>query len=257
MSDGNAGQTSKQPRPEAAPDGRSTVITSTPDEWAKQKLRHATIGEAKLAVMREVDYCQKVQSQGLRYAFAGEAQLLAVIRPSMVRNGITITPIRMEILESAILTTSNDKKMQLVRIAVTFALRVALLDGTDACESIMSLGEASDTMDKAVNKAMTDALKYALRQAFLIETGDDPDRHASQDVVAVGQGEKLRRESIPKFIGGIAVAESHETLDKLTKAIKDPGRNFTAAETQALMGAIEHRGRQLNATHYDDQEREP
>ena len=40
--------------------------------------------------------------------------------------------------------------------------------------SAMSSGEGSDTGDKASNKALTGAYKYALRQTFCIETGDDP-----------------------------------------------------------------------------------
>ena len=37
------------------------------------------------------------------------------------------------------------------------------------------LGDGADTGDKASYKAMTGAMKYALRQTFVIETGDDPD----------------------------------------------------------------------------------
>jgi hypothetical protein len=40
---------------------------------------------------------------------------------------------------------------------------------------VQTIGEALDTSDKAANKAMTIGLKYAIRQFFLIETGDDPD----------------------------------------------------------------------------------
>ena len=36
-----------------------------------------------------------------------------------------------------------------------------------------------DVGDKSANKAATGLLKYALRQTFLIETGDDPDAESS------------------------------------------------------------------------------
>src|SRR5262249_36903978 len=48
-------------------------------------------------------------------------------------------------------------------------------------EDCQVLGEASDAGDKAAPKALTGAYKYFLRQTFLIETGDDPDRYASAD----------------------------------------------------------------------------
>ena len=41
-------------------------------------------------------------------------------------------------------------------------------------------GEGNDSLDKASYKAATGALKYAIRQAFLIETGDDPDDSQEQ-----------------------------------------------------------------------------
>ena len=41
-------------------------------------------------------------------------------------------------------------------------------------------GEGADSGDKSGNKANTCAYKYALRQTFVIETGDDPDEEASE-----------------------------------------------------------------------------
>ena len=44
-----------------------------------------------------------------------------------------------------------------------------------------AVGEGSDSGDKSANKAMTGLYKYALRQTFCIETGDDPDKYASEE----------------------------------------------------------------------------
>ena len=46
---------------------------------------------------------------------------------------------------------------------------------------VAAVGEGSDSGDKSANKAMTGLYKYALRQTFCIETGDDPDKYASED----------------------------------------------------------------------------
>ena len=45
--------------------------------------------------------------------------------------------------------------------------------------TVQAVGEGADAGDKASYKAATGLYKYALRQTFCIETGDDPD--ASQD----------------------------------------------------------------------------
>ena len=46
---------------------------------------------------------------------------------------------------------------------------------------VTAVGEGSDAGDKGANKAMTGLYKYALRQTFCIETGDDPDKFASEE----------------------------------------------------------------------------
>jgi hypothetical protein len=65
-----------------------------------------------------------------------------------------------------------------VLVAVVYRLTHA---PSGTCEECEVLGEASDAGDKAAPKAMTGAMKYFLRQSFLIETGDDPDRYASEE----------------------------------------------------------------------------
>jgi hypothetical protein len=62
--------------------------------------------------------------------------------------------------------------------AVTYRLTHAPSGESEDCQV---LGEASDAGDKAAPKALTGAYKYFLRQTFLIETGDDPDRYTSAD----------------------------------------------------------------------------
>ena len=51
-------------------------------------MEHKTIHEAINAVMDEVGYVKKSKAANLNYSFAGEAALIAAIRPSMVGHGI-------------------------------------------------------------------------------------------------------------------------------------------------------------------------
>jgi hypothetical protein len=50
---------------------------------------------------------------------------------------------------------------------------------------IESFGDGVDPQDKAPGKAMTYSDKYALLKAYKIETGEDPDQTASQDLKPV------------------------------------------------------------------------
>ncbi len=66
---------------------------------------------------------------------------------------------------------------------------------------VMAPGEGADAGDKSSPKAATGAYKYALRQTFLIETGDDPDKDAS------GPQEQAPKTARPDFSRAKPAAE--------------------------------------------------
>jgi hypothetical protein len=129
------------------------------------------------AVMREVGYVKKTRASGLNYTFAGEASLIAALRPEMVDNGIFVTVSKIDNVVTREYRTASDKAM--VNVALVMTLRFTHTSGSYV--EVEAAGEGSDTGDKATAKAMTAAYKYALRETFCIETGDDPDKHASED----------------------------------------------------------------------------
>lgn len=133
------------------------------------------------AVMKEVGFVHKggTIKGGAGYAFVGEADLLRAIRPVMVEHGLMILPISYAVEEhqhTPIVDKWNNAKIDhLITLTATF--RMSHVGGGHI--DIQSVGIGTDRQDKQANCAMTIALKYALRQAFALETGDDPDRHAS------------------------------------------------------------------------------
>jgi hypothetical protein len=130
------------------------------------------LAAAKLEVMAAVPYVQKQHGQGLGYTFAGEAAFIDKLHPAMVAAGLTIAPEGMELVHQEVYTTAKGSKMNRVVVRATYRLTHA---GSGESEILQTFGEGADSGDKSVNKAMTGAYKYALRQAFLIETGNDPD----------------------------------------------------------------------------------
>lgn len=137
------------------------------------------VREAIVAVMQNVGYVQKVKATGLNYTYASEADLIAALRPHMVAVGLSVSAKDMNIsLDQEVISKSGSQGRRVV-IGYTWVFNHA---PSDTSFEVVSCGEGIDFGDKACNKAMTAALKYALRQTFLIETGDDPDKVPNQEL---------------------------------------------------------------------------
>jgi hypothetical protein len=161
------------------------------------------LAAAKLAVMAECPYVQKHKTAGLTYSFAGEADLIASLRPALLRHGLSVAPVKVTILEQGRYQTVKGSLLNHVLVAVTYRLTHAASGEAEECEV---LGEASDAGDKAAPKALTGAMKYFLRQTFLIETGDDTDRHSSDDQEAAVPGNAELVTRLTRFDSRLAAA---------------------------------------------------
>ncbi len=133
------------------------------------------IYQALNVVMGQVGYVQKEGSRNLNYTFAGEAALIAAIRPHFVKEGIVVMPIDVEATDVTY-TTKGGVTMNLTSANVAYRFMHA---PSGTYQDVVVRGAGADVGDKATAKAMTIAFKYALRQALMIETGDDPDEHSS------------------------------------------------------------------------------
>lgn len=130
------------------------------------------IHTAILAVMNQVGYVQKERARNLNYSFASEAALIAALRPAMLENGIYCYVLSHEDMAREGYETKNGTAMTNTSTRMTVRFVHA---PSETFVDVQSLGEGADAGDKSGNKAATCAYKYALRQTFLIETGDDPD----------------------------------------------------------------------------------
>jgi hypothetical protein len=137
------------------------------------------IHEAISNVMGKVGYVQKEKKEGgLKYSYASEAALIAALRPEIVVEKITLSCDDISGVEVREYESNNGAKM--VNVSLTAKWRfVHAPSGTSII--VTSRGEGSDNSDKANNKAMTGSMKYAIRQTFMIETGDDPDASQSDE----------------------------------------------------------------------------
>jgi len=153
------------------------------------------INEAILNVYKEVGYVYKegrIEFGRTKYSFAGEADFIKALRPVMITHGLTwrqkkVTHVEVNqvIVQKPIIdltifdkTIIIEKEVLRYEALVDIIYEIRHVEGE--CLDIPSTGFGIDTGDKALAKALTMALKYALRQLFLIETGDDPDNTASE-----------------------------------------------------------------------------
>lgn len=136
---------------------------------------HAAIAQ----VYSKVGYVQKtgqMTAGPARYSYAGERDFIEAIRPELVAAGIYMHVNRVREVKHEVLPTKNGTTN---RVTLIGTVRFAHTDGSFIeCEAT---GEGMDTGDKASGKAMTNMFKYALRQTFCIETGDDPDDTPSEE----------------------------------------------------------------------------
>lgn len=161
---------------------------------------HKNIHEAIAAVMTEVEYVQKQKAPGLNYSFAGEAALIDKLRPAMVKHGVMCYVTAVHDVRHD--TYQTQKNVTMNRVSLVLELRFAHAPSTTEIV-VMAAGEGTDVGDKGTPKAMTGAFKYALRETFCLETGDDPDETPSSEQER-GTGPEMRsvtREELERLAG--------------------------------------------------------
>jgi ERF superfamily len=102
-----------------------------------------------------------------KYDYVMEADLADAVRQEMATQGILMFPD----VESCEWQVGNEKGGKIATISVRFTIT----DGTDSITFRVAGCGVDNPGDKAVYKALTGAVKYALMKMFLIPTGDDPE----------------------------------------------------------------------------------
>lgn len=196
------------------------------------------IYQALAVVMSEVGYVQKTKSTGVNYTFASETAFIEALRPSFVTHGIVVHPLVVNELRTEVYQTSRGSSMN--RTLVSMVYRFAHAPSGTYIDVAVT-GEGADVGDKSANKALTGAYKYALRQTLLIETGDDPDKDASEQQERFTDADRERMAG--KFVARVTKVESAvdddastfwgglNDVEKRAYAIKDEGLVDIVADT--------------------------
>lgn len=147
------------------------------------------------------------QSQG--YNFRGIDDVFNALSPMLARHGLCILP-RILSRECVERTSQKGGVLFYVTVEAEFDF-VSAEDGSK--HTVRTYGEAMDSADKATNKAMSAAYKYAALQAFAIPTEADNDADAHNfDVKPTAQPVASKAES---WIAKIAAAADLAGMNKI------------------------------------------
>lgn len=119
-------------------------------------------------------------TQGAGYNFRGIDQVYNTLSPLLAEHKLCILPRVVKSMQTERQSSSN-KTLIYSYVTMEFDL-VSSEDGSK--HTICTVGEAFDSGDKSMNKAMSAAYKYAAFQAFAIPTEGDNDADAHTHEVA-------------------------------------------------------------------------
>lgn len=165
------------------PDGNQVSDAAARAPASQVVQSHVTSNAAAiLGALHEVmTSCGYVQKQGKNsfhnYKYAGEGDLLEVLRPAMVKAGLLLIP------SGKARSSIDEHGNTFVEVEYTLAHK----SGAVWPEKIVAFGAGNDRNskggvgDKGTYKALTGANKYLLFKLFQIETGDDPEKDAAHD----------------------------------------------------------------------------
>lgn len=136
---------------------------------------------------------RKNQTQG--YSFRGIDDVYNALSPIMSKHGLVILP---RILSRELTERTSGKGTAIFSVTVEAEFDfVSSHDGTK--HTVKTFGEAMDSADKATNKAMSAAYKYAAFQTFCIPTEGDNDADTVTHSVAAKAKPETKQEALPEY----------------------------------------------------------
>ena len=137
--------------------------------------------------------------QGSGYNFRGIDEVYNAISPIMADQGLCILP---RILGRTLTERSAKSGGTLFYVVVEAEFDFVSADD-GSTHTVRTFGEAMDSGDKATNKAMSAAYKYAALMTFAIPTEGDNDADATTHEVAPAKREPAKQEAKPAIVSDV------------------------------------------------------
>ena len=170
-----------------------------------QKVYEA-ISKVMLSISKEGISKSRV-NEGQGYTFRGIDDVYNAMAPILAEHKLCVLP---KVTDRQV--TERINKHGTALFYVTVHMDFTLVSGEDGSSHVIStIGEAMDSGDKATNKAMSAAYKYALMQAFCIPTeGDNDSENQTHEVQP-----KQNKQKAEKYINDVRNAKSMDDLKQL------------------------------------------
>lgn len=130
-----------------------------------------------------VEYTKPEKGGGINYEYLSEEDIVKALRKTLPANGLTVIPVKMTLVSNENYNSGNGGRMVNRLICVRYRLSHTSGEYIEG----EAMGEGSDRGDKSINKAMTGAFKYFLRELTLLAGGMDPDRTSSDELARVAK----------------------------------------------------------------------
>jgi len=243
----------------------------------EQKPEQAKTLVQKLAdIVAEIDNVDKRgRNEFQKYAYVKAADVAWLVRKALSERNVYLVADVIEIRNYEI--PAKEGHMQAVDVKMQFSFFDG--DSPDTLPIVLhSYGTGTDKGDKAVYKAMTGALKYGLRHAFLIPDESDPEADtsvdkATADAKAVGEAKvaKLKEKASPvnvifyteppsqnghfaEFINVREFIAQHQEMEDSLRMVftahkaKSTKSNTTLVPSGELLGLLEQLAGELGVT---------
>lgn len=166
---------------------------------------YQAINAVQAALSKEGIAKDKRNTQGSGYNFRGIDDVYNALSPLLAKAGLVIVP-RMLTRSCEERQSKSGGALFYVTVEAEFDF-VSAEDGSKA--TARTFGEAMDSGDKATNKAMSAAYKYAAFQTFAIPTEASPDADAETHEVVSGMHPNIVRD----WCSAIAQAADDEVAE--------------------------------------------
>ncbi len=198
------------------------------------------IYESITKIMEEVPAIgkEKVNSQQ-GFKFRGIDDVMNALQPLLAKNKVFIVP---EIMEQTREERTSSRGGNLIYSICKIKYKFYAEDGS-SIEAI-TIGEGMDSGDKATNKAMAIAMKYALFQVFCIPTEDmkDPDGEIPDESQKNNQSNMLNNKSNNIPIQNSNIQNANYNIDNLNLNEQNMNELVTPQQAKTVYAIMLQKG---------------
>jgi len=164
-------------------------------------------------VMEEVGAIGKNKKnvQGSGFMYRGIDDVMNALNPAMIKNKVFVSP---EVLDQIREERQTQKGSNLIYSILKIKYTFYTDDGSNVSATV--IGEAFDSGDKATNKAMSIAFKYACFQVFCIPTEEMREPEAeSHDVISKQEAANIKKYESDKKATEDAEKKAYDEAQKI------------------------------------------